>query len=477
MSRTAPLASTAPAPAEPLSAAIARHAIATPFDRLPESATSAAITVALDTLAVAWAGTTAPGAVETRDHALDQGGKPEAEIWGHGARLPAASAAFVNGVAAAALDYDTVNIAAVVHSDIVVLPAVLAVAQREHASGRDFLAALTLGNDIAGRLARTTTAHSGWFYTSIHGIFAAAAASARLLGLSERQTVDALGIALSSVGGTQQPMAERSLTKRLQSAFAAEAGVRAALLAQRGISGPAGSIDGRFGLYALYEAGDPAPFHDRLGERFENDRFAFKKFPTCACGHAPTQAALDLAADHAIDPDEITAIRIALTPYSHRLVGAPFAPDPNPQVTAQFSVQYQVASALLRRRLGLAELEESAVRDPRIAALVARSSVEIRDEPGVNRLLPAEVTVVTARRGAFTRKVALLPGSPEAPLSDAELREKFADATGRGLRPLDPAARDRLHRRLTGIARLGDVADLFTGLQDSQRRDPQGDRA
>lgn len=456
----------ASASAEPLSATIARHAIATPFDRLPETATSAAITVALDTLAVAWAGTTAPGAVETRDHALDQAGKPEAEIWGHGAWLPATSAAFVNGVAAAALDYDTVNIAAVVHSDIVVLPAALAVAQREHASGREFLAALTLGNDIAGKLARTTTAHSGWFYTSIHGVFAAAAASARLLRLSERQTIDALGIALSSVGGTQQPMAERSLTKRLQSAFAAEAGVRAALLAQRGVSGPTGSIDGQFGLHALYERGDPAAFRDGLGARYENDGFTFKKFPTCACGHAPTQAALELAAEHAIDPDEITAIRIALTPYAHRLVGAPFAPGPNPQVAAQFSVQYQVASALLRGRLGLAELEEDAVTDPRIAALVARSAVEIRDEPGLNRLLPAEIIVTTARRGAFARKIDRLPGSPEAPLSDADLRQKFADATSRGLRPLDPIARDRLRRRLTDIERLDDVATLFTGLQE-----------
>lgn len=450
---------------EPLSAAAARHVVATPFARLPESATAAAARAALDTLAVSWAGTVAPGAVESRAYALDQGGKAEADVWGVGGpRLPAASAAFVNGVAAAALDYDSLNVPAVAHSDIVILPAVLAVGQARHVSGRELLAALTLGNDIVGKLARAATAHSGWFYTSIFGVFGAAAASARLLGLDEARTVDALGIALSLAGGVQQPMIERSLTKRLQSAFAAEAGVRAALLAERGISGPKGSLDGRFGVYGIYEKGDPAAVLDGLGTRFDNEVFTFKKFPTCACGHGPIQAALDLAAEHDITAEEIAAVRVVLTPYSHRLVGAPFDPGPDPQVTAQFSAQYQVAAALLRRRFGLEELEPAWVRDPRVAALAARVTVEIGEESGPDRLLPAEVTVTTARRGAFSRKITILPGSPEAPLSAAAFEEKFLDGVSRGVRPLGAAAADLLRRRVLDLPRLNDVADLFDGL-------------
>jgi ABC-type transport system substrate-binding protein len=110
--------------------------------------------------------------------------------------------------------------------------------------------------------------------------------------------------------------------------------VRAALSAERGVSGPKGSLDGRFGVCGIYEKGDPAVVADGLGTRFDNEVFTFKKFSTCACGHGPIQAALDLVAEHDIAAEEIAAVRVVLTPYSHRLVGALFDPGPDPRVAA-----------------------------------------------------------------------------------------------------------------------------------------------
>lgn len=176
----------------------------------------------LDTLACAWAGRDAPGAPEAHGLVAADGGTPEATVWGYGGKLPAASAAFLNSLFGAALDYDAVN---TVHADVCVLPAALAVAERQRASGKEFLAAYALGADLASRLGGSITGqHRGWFTTSIYGVFGATAAAARLLRLDEATIAHAFGIALSQASGTQQANIEQALTKRLQSAFAARAG-------------------------------------------------------------------------------------------------------------------------------------------------------------------------------------------------------------------------------------------------------------
>nr|WP_294501849.1 MmgE/PrpD family protein [uncultured Rhodopila sp.] len=446
-----------------LSRIIADYAVDTRAADIPARSLAAAAAIFADTLGVAWGGTDAPGVGPLRGRALATGGRGEAQLWGGPVFVPAQTAALVNGVAAAALDYDTVHEAAGVHADAVVSPAVFAVAQQQHASGRDFLAALTLGNDITCRLALATTAHSGWFYSSIHGVFGTAAACARLLGLDAGQTAHALGIALSLVGGTQQPMVERSLTKRLQSAFAAQAGVQAAQLAADGITGPEAAFEGRYGFYAMYEDGDPAIALQGLGQRFEHGEVIFKKFPTCACGHAASQAALELIARTPVRPEQIAGIVITITPYMNRLVGSPFSPDPNPQVAAQFSVQYHVASILLRGRLGLAELDAASVRDPAIAALVARSRVELSGGPD-DRLSPAAVALHLTDGSILRQACRRLPGTRETPLSADENAAKFADVTSRGVFPLSGEQGRLLRARVDGVAALADMAAFFDGI-------------
>ena len=151
-----------------VSGRLAQHVVTTQFEDIPAAAMRSAKRLALDTLAVAWAGSAAPGVREARELLAEEGGRPESTVWAFCGRLPARAAAFINSASAAALDYDGMRATerGSVHSDSVVLPAALALAERAHAGGREFLAALVLGNDVVTRLgAASQLPHKGWYHT------------------------------------------------------------------------------------------------------------------------------------------------------------------------------------------------------------------------------------------------------------------------------------------------------------------------
>src|SRR4051812_13530548 len=378
-----------------VSGRLAQHVVSTRVEDIPVAALESSKRLALDTLAVAWAGSSAPGVREACELLREEGGKPEAIVWAFGGKLPARAAAFINGTSAAALDYDAMRATerGSVHSDSVVLPAALAVAEREHASGSEFLAALVLGNDVVTRLgAASELPHKGWYHTSIYGIFGAAAAAARLLKLDVDATQHAFGIALSQAGATQLPSMSFSLAKRFSSAFAAHAGVFSALLAARGITAPREAFEGKFGFYNLYQAGDAAALFADIGRIYPHVETAIKKFPSCACNHTAIEAALYLVREHDVAPAEVTAVEVTISPYVHRLVGAPFEPGADPQVTAQFSVQYSVACAILRRRLSVADIQDSAVLEPNIGNLARSIKVIVDEQRGNSRGATVRIT-------------------------------------------------------------------------------------
>jgi 2-methylcitrate dehydratase PrpD len=394
---------------------IAAHVAGCRFEALPASAIAAAKRIMLDTLAVAWPGADAPGVAPVRELVLEQGGRAESTLWAHGAKVPAPSAAFLNSMAAGALDYDSVSF---LHADAVMLTA------------------FVVGSDLAVRMGSAITgAHKGWYTTSIYGVFAAAAAASKLLGLDAAAICHSMGIALSQAAGTQQANIEQSLSKRMQPAFAARGGVFSALLAARGITAPRESIEGRFGLYALYQDADPAKVLAGLGERFMNSDAAFKKYPCCACSHAALDATLGLVSEHDLSPDEVKRIVVTHSAFMHRLVGSPFDPGENPQVSAQFSVQYAVACAVLRRGLGIQDISEPAIFDPRIRALTDRIEVVV-DESHTGNRIPATISIETRSKGTLVRRADRFPwGIDDAP-SDAALQSKALDCFAAASAPL-----------------------------------------
>lgn len=416
----------------------------------------------LDTVAVAWAARRAAGMQAVSQLVGAEGGAPHSLLWdGSGRRVPAAAAAFHNGSYAAALDFDSLHPSAS-HIDAVVIPAALAVAEQVHASGRQLLAAIAAGAELAYRLGEATRARPGWFRTSVYGVFGAAAATARLLELSSGQFNAALGIALGQAAGTQQGHIERKLSKRLLSAFAARAGVFSAQLAQQGITGPDHAFDGRHGLFVLYGSGDadPAQLTTGLGSRFLIERTSYKQFPACGCAHAAIEAALRVAgraAGQGWIPDRIRRVEVVITPYMDKLVGAPYSTEGDPEVTGQFCVQYAVAAALSAGVFTPAQIASAAVLDPGLRPLIDRVHVRVE---GDGAMAPATVNVVLDDGSAHAETVTALPGSPEAPLDAAALRAKAHGALAQGA-GWTPAAADSLIARLAAIDQLDDVAALF----------------
>ena len=443
-----------------LSESLGRYVFETRFAAIPQSVHTAAKRLMLDTLAVAWAGSTAPGIAELQRGVAPATGAPESLLWAGSGRIPMLDAAFLNGAAAAALDYDALHLEAVVHSNIVCLPAVLATAERVHASGEEFLAALTLANEVVCRLGLATRLHSGWFYTSIHGVFGAAAGCAKLLKLDADGIRDAFGIALSQVGGTQQSMVEKALTKRLQSALAARAGAFSALLAHSGVTAPREAFEGRFGFYNMYETGDAKAVLAGLAERYVSAETGIKKYPSCACNHAVIEATLGLVREHDLQPADVVGVRANLSPYMNRLVGAAYDPRRNPQVAAQFSAQYSVACAVVRRRLGIAEIQKEAALDPTLVEFARKVEVVV-DEENHGEMAPASVEIETRNHGTLRRRVDHLPGGPQQPVTNIELAAKVRECMAMGTQPLTPERIDRFTARVSTIERVKDMAGWF----------------
>ena len=451
-----------------VSEAIAKHVTAARYESLPADVALFTKRFVLDTLAVAWAGADAPGAPPIRELVRKEGGTAVSTLWVFGGRLPASAAAFLNGMAAAALDYDSVYEAGSVHPDIVTVPAAFAVAERQHLSGREFLTAVALGNDLMCRLGKATAMNTGWFYTSLYGVFGAAVAAAQLLKLDEGGVRDAIGLAFSHTSGTQQALIEKTMAKRLQSAFAARNGVFCALLAAAGARAPAEAFEGKFGFYVKYDAGDPGVLLADLGARFEHVATAVKKYPSCTANHPAVEGALALAREFDLKPDDIAGVEVVLSPFSHQLVGAPYDPGANPQVAAQFSIQYSLASALLRRRLAIADIQPEAALDPKARAFAAKVAVRV-DESNKGKFAPAEIAVQTTTHGTLKRRIAHVPGTPQSPISEAELHAKVRDCVAAAATPMSAAAADRLIERVMTIEKVADMATFFDGVAGESR--------
>jgi len=424
---------------------------------LPPEATAIAQRNILETIVLGLAGMGEDGVGDIARLARSEHAAGPATVWDGGPGLAPGGAALVNGVAAAALDFD--SLFRTVHADSVIVPVVLAVGEAVNASGRDVLLAYAAGVEIMARLSEASIPpQRGWTQTAVFGVFGAAAASARLLGLDEDAFGHALGIGLSLAAGSQQANVEKVLTKRLQPALAARNGVFAAHAAKSGVTAPAEWLEGRAGIWALYQAGDPKRLLAGLGERFLFTETLLKKYPVCSCSHAAIDALAAIIEQYDLTADAMASVTVTLTPFMNHMVGGAFAPESNPVVTAQFSVQYALACIALRGRVSLKDLALDAIADPAIARFCDRIEVVV-DEAETGELTPARVEV-RAGGQVFVEQVDAMPGSAEAPLSAAEQEAKLADCLDRVPGWSDGARRARLMETVRRLPDLPKIAEL-----------------
>ena len=408
------------------------------FDSGSLSATTISITnrFIFDTIAVMIAGSRAEGCAAVQKCVGNWNGKPDAIVVG-GRRVPAPYAAMVNSMMAHAVEFDDTYEPADVHAYAIVLPAVLAAAEIDSAkpiAGRDIIAATALGVDISYRLGSAIKVYRGWQPTSTCGNLAGTLAAGRIAECSAEELHNAAGIAYGLVAGNFQAVVDASLTKRLQPGFAARAAVEAVLLARAGITGARDILEGTFGFFPLYEAGeyDPVVLTDELGTRFLGDSGSMKPYPCCRFCHAAIDAALLIVGECGVlaKPEDVQEAEVTLPAETYDYVGLPYAEEsPNPRVAAQFSVPYTVASGLLRGKVGLTEFSLSSVGEERVCKLARRIAVRPVEAA---RYGPVTLRVKLQSGRTLERTVKVMKGEPGNPLSDNELYEKARGCIGYG---------------------------------------------
>lgn len=442
----------------------------------------------LDILGIAVRATTLDTSRAVMGFSREQGGAPVASAIGVPERLPAAEAAFVNGTLAHSLDYDDTHLPSILHPSASIVPAVLATAESavDPASNpasdpaADVRAAIAAGIEVCVRVGmagfdphsrRSVFFERGQHATSICGTLGAAAASARLRGADASTAAHAMAIACSMAGGILESNRTGGTVKRLHCGWAARAGVTAADLACRGLTGAPTALEGGFGLFAalLGDGARPEAVTEGIGERWHAADVAYKPYPANHFTHTGIDAALALRA-RGLRADDVAAASLAVAPPTVRTIGEP--PDakraPETGYAAQFSGPYAVAAALCGGGglgLGLDDFSDTLVREPRRRELMRR--IDVVGDPDLLEIypyqLPAVLTVETRGGARLVEERPVNRGGPQMPLSADDLAAKFADNTA-GL--LEPVRRDELTERTGSLATAGDVADLLGALAD-----------
>ncbi len=384
----------------------------------------------------------------------DEGGRMTAI--GHDRGFGPYDAALVNGTAAHGEDFDDTFEGGPVHSGAVVVPAVLAVCEREGLGADAMLRGLAVGAELMCRLSLVApkAIHAAGFHpTAVIGALAAAGGVAAAMGLPAAQATSALGIAGSMASGIIEYLAEGSWTKRAHAGWAAQSGLRAALMARGGFLGPRTVLEGTHGFFHAFAPSrtpDFAPVLDGLGTEWLMRTIAFKPYP---CG-TMTQPFIDCALDlrrRGIDPAAIERIECEVGEGTVHRLWEPLATKHRPPTpyAAKFSTPFCIAVALVTGRAGFAAFSEQAIADPAVLRLA--STVQYGVDPaneyprrftGHLRATLRDGTVHEARQDHMR-------GGAQAPLSDTELEEKFMDNAAYG--GMDSAEATALRARLRGM--------------------------
>ncbi|WP_075222673.1 MmgE/PrpD family protein [Acuticoccus yangtzensis] len=431
-----------------------------PLTDVPDAALDAAIIGIADCVGVMIAGSNEPCAqiaarlVET---STANTGAPQIPS---GRNLSAQDAAFVNGVAGHALDYDDVAMDG--HTSVVLAPAILAEGWALGSSGRDALNAYVIGYEIWALLKELEPGQlheRGFHPTAAWGAIATAAACAHLNKLSAEQTANAIAIGASLASGLVANFG--TMTKPLHAGRAAQAGVIAARLAKDGFTGSPDALEHQTGFMRAHSpSGTPdlAEKDHALGEKWRLPDLGVnvKRYPVCYFAHRAIDAMLEIVETNGLTPDDIDEVQVKagntalVTLRNHQ---------PKTGLEAKFSMEFAMASALVARRVGLSELTDEFVNRPEVMAAMEKvvCSVGDKEAPGTAFAPTDSVTVMAGGKRFEVDPVAHAKGSWERRLTETELRAKFMDCA---TRRMSAAEAETLCTTLLNIADLASLRDL-----------------
>lgn len=385
-------------------------------------------------------------------------GSAQAGVFGRRERMDILNAALINGISSHVLDFDDTQ-AEAIHPSSPVLPALLALAEWRGFSGAKLAHAFVVGVEVECRVGRSVFPQhydTGWHITGTAGIFGAAAAAGKLLGLNEQQMTWALGIAATQSAGLREMFG--SMCKCLHPGRAAQNGLHAALLAQQGFTSSECGLEAKRGFgHVLSTRFDASVIISEWGPHYELSSNMYKPF---ACGlvvHGVIDGCIQLRGEHGLRSELIEQVDLKVAPLVLELTGKT---DPRTGLEGKFSVFHAAAAAIVHGAAGEAQFSDACVREAAVAEL--RNKVRVAADDSL--LWTQAYVLIRLKDGRVIERQVLHPlGSLERPMSDADLEAKYCSLVGD---VLDSSRCERLQElcwTLTALPDAGEIARAATG--------------
>jgi 2-methylcitrate dehydratase PrpD len=430
------------------------------YKSLPSEVVQKAKLCLMDTLGAALAGSKMPEALIAKRLAEKLSQKKEATLYTGKGKVGALEAAMANGIMSHVLELDDGNRYAQGHPGVAVIPAVLALGEKEKVKGKDLIPAIVAGYEVFGRVgAGGNPSHfnRGFHTTGTCGTFAAAAAAGRLLNLSESKMVSALGIAGSQAAGLFAFLADGTMTKTLHAGKAAQNGILSAYLAKEGFTGPAYILEDKRGFYkAFADTFNPQRVVEGLGEKYEIMNTYVKFHASCRHSHPAIDAILDISSRAPLHPQEIERVNVYTYTIAAKLIDGKQVSTP---ISGKMSLPYSAAVAILRGKVGLGEFKIKVLNDQEVQALMQK--IDVYADPELDKMVPdhrgARAEILMKDGTKLTSTILDPKGEPENPGSGNDIFDKFRMLAGTIFKT-DRV--DKLLEKIEGLEKIRDLSEL-----------------
>jgi 2-methylcitrate dehydratase len=463
---------------ETITAKISRWAAELEYRQLSQEAVYQAKRFLLDSVGCALGGYQQHDVVIALEVLNEIAGRGPATVIGTGKKIDAVSASLANALMIRCMDYNDIYWKQDPSHPSDIFPAAMACCERAKSDGKELIVGFVLGHEFEMRLCEAAfpgIRERGWHHATLTA-FVSPIVAGRALRLPWEQIQHAIGISASrhcTMGAVTA--GKLTMMKNTVDPMATQSGVLAALLAEKGYSGPEHVIDGKEGLAHCY--GPEWKLNlltDDLGESWRITQCGMKFFPTEALTHAPISAVLDLVKNNDLRPENVEKIQIRSLARAADILSDPSKYDPRTKETADHSLPYVIAAALADRQVTPAQFEMKKIMDPTIRAQLKK--VEVVADPEIEKVFPALqrviVNITTTEGRTFSKQLDYPKGDPRNPLSDAEIEEKFS-ALSEGV--LSKSAQKKLVDAIWNLEKIGSVSKLMAMMKaDVKRRAMHG---
>ena len=458
---------------ETITAAMSRWAAALQFRDLPSDAVYQSKRFLLDSFGCALGGYRQHDVSIALDILGEIAGRGFATVIGSKDRVDPVSASLANALMIRCMDYNDIYWQQDPSHPSDIFPAAIACGERAKSDGQELMVGLVLGHEFEMRLCEAAfpgIRERGWHHATLTA-FVSPIVAGRMLHLTGEQIQHAIGISGSrhcTLGAVTA--GKLTMMKNTVDPLATQSGVFAALLAEKGYTGPEHVIDGKEGLtHVLKPEWKLGLLTSGLGESWRIAQCGMKAFPTEALTHTPISAVLDIVKSQDLQPEQVSKIQIRSLARAADILSDPSKYDPHTKETADHSLPYVIAAALAERQVTPAQFTIDKIMDPKIREQLKK--VEVVADPEIEKVFPALQRVIvrinTTDGRSFNKQLDYPKGDPRNPLTDSELEEKFS-ALAEGV--LSPAAQKRVKEAVWNLERVGSISELMALMEADVRK-------